>query len=137
MKLILRTCLLAGGVLAILVIGSSSLSGIKVEIENLGPTAMKNVAVDVTGASYSIGDIPAGTSRWVKVKPRSESSVSIRQSDNTEKERTLFIDTYIEGGYSGKITAQVKNGKITRVKQNIKLTPISGEIKTTRDYAVE
>ena len=122
--MILKTCLLAGGVLAILLIGLSSLSGVKVEIVNLGAVTMQNVSVDVTGASYPIGDIPAGTSKSVKVEPRSESSVSIKHSDSTGKQHNLFIDTYIEGGYSGKITAQVKNGKITNVKQNIKLTPI-------------
>ena len=111
-----------GGVLAISLIGLRSLSGVKVEIVNLGPAAMKNVSVDVTGGSYLVGDIPAGTSNWVKVKPRGESSVEIKHDDNTGKQHTLFIDTYIESGYSGKITAQVKNGKITLIKQNIKLT---------------
>lgn len=124
MKMILKTCLLVGGVLAILVIGLGSLSGVKVEIENLGPTAMQNVSVDVRGASYSIGDIPAGTSSSVTVNPRGESSVSIKHSDNTGKQHTLFIDTYLESGYAGEITAQVKKGKITHVKQKIESTPI-------------
>ena len=123
MKTLGKTCLIAGGVLAALLIVLSSLSGVKIEIVNLGPVVMKDVSVDVTGASYSVGDIPAGTSKWVKVEPRGESSVSIKYSDSKGRQHTLFIDAYIEGGYSGKITAQVKNGKIIHMKQNIKLTP--------------
>jgi hypothetical protein len=96
MKTTFKACALIVGVLTVLAFGLSSRTGVKVEIENLGPRAMDHVEVDV----------------------------SIRHLDNTGKEHTLFIDTYIEGGYSGKITAQVKNGKITGVKENIKLTPV-------------
>lgn len=124
MKTTFKGCAVIVGVLTVLAFGLSSLTGVKVEIENLGPRAMENVEVDVTGASYWVGDIPAGSSRWVRVKPRGESSVSVRHLDNTGKEHSLFIDTYIEGGYSGEITAQVKNGKITGVKENIKLTTL-------------
>ncbi|RYX82141.1 hypothetical protein EON83_20705 [bacterium] len=127
MKMILKTCLFVGGVLAILVILLTVLgsrSGVKFEIVNLGPTAMKNVSVDVTGASYSVGDIQAGKSRWVKVNPHGESSVSIKHGANVGKQHVLFIDTYIESGYSGQITAQVRGGKLIHVKQNIKISPL-------------
>jgi hypothetical protein len=124
MKMVLKTCLLAAGVLAIGFTGLSLLSGVKVKIVNLGPFAMRSVSVDVTGASYSVGDIPAGTSKWVKVQPGGESAVSIKHLAKTGKQRALFVDCYIEGGYSGKIIVQVKNEKIIHVKQDIKLTPI-------------
>ncbi len=113
--MVLKTCQLAGVVLAVLVVGLTSLSGVEVEIVNLSPTVMQNVTVDVTGASYSIGDIPAGSSSSVKVEPRGESSILIKHSDNAGEQHTLFIDTYIEGGYSGKITAHVKNIKLTPI----------------------
>lgn len=124
MKTILKTGLITGIVLTILWMSLNLSSGVKVEIVNLGPIAMKNVSVVVTGSSYPIGDIPAGESSWVKVEPQGESSISIEHTNNGGERNVLSVDTYIESGYSGRITAQIKDGKITHVEQNIKLTPL-------------
>lgn len=124
-----RTCLVIVAVLVtlpiILLVSFYLLSGVKVEIVNRGPLSMKDVYVEVRGRSYSLGEIPAGTSKTVKVRPASESAVSIKHRDGKGKQHTLFVDTYIESGFSGKITVHVGYGKIKDVKDNIKLTPIS------------
>ncbi len=101
-------------------------TGVRVEIKNLGPAAMRKVSVHVTGNSYSLGDIPAGASKTVRVNPQGESSVSIKQSNAKGQQGTLSVDCYFERGYSGKITIQVKNGKIQHVKNDIRLTRLLG-----------
>lgn len=98
-------------------------SGVRVEIINRDALAMQNVSVEVTGASYQVGDIPSGSSKSVKVRPRGESAVTVKYSDISGGQQHIYIDTYIENGYFGHIKAQVKNGKILHVEQDFKVTP--------------
>jgi hypothetical protein len=98
-------------------------SGVRVEVINRDSLAMRHVSVEVTGASYPIGDIRPGSSKSVKVRPRGESAVTIKYTDTPAKQHRIYIDTYIENGYFGYIKVQIKDGKILRVEQDIQLLP--------------
>ena len=91
MKKILKWCLIVIGILAIVYVGLivsldvsiKLFSGVHVEVINRDSIAMQHVSVEVTGASYQIGDIPPGSSKSVKVRPRGESTVTIKYLDNS------------------------------------------------------
>jgi LEA14-like dessication related protein len=111
------------GLIVSLDVGIKLFSGVRVEITNRDSIAIQHVSVEVTGASYQIGDIPSGSSKSVKVRPRGESTVTIKYSDNSDKKHQVYIDTYIENGYSGYIKVQIKDGKILHVEQDIQTLP--------------
>lgn len=85
--------------------------------------AMQDVSVEVTGATYRIGDIPSASSTSVKVRPHGASAVTIKYSDITGEQYSVYIDTYIEKGYFGNITAEIEGGEITRLEQKFKVMP--------------
>ena len=129
-KKIVKWCLIVIGILSILCIGLivslevsvKFFSGVRVEVINRDSLAMQHVSVEVTGASYQIGDVPPDSGKSVKVRPRGESSVTVKYSDNSGKHR-VYIDTYMENGYFGYIKVQIKEGKILHVEQDIQLLP--------------
>ena len=87
--------------------------GVTVSIRNSGSMDMKDVVADVTGRSYEIGDVSAGTTTSCRVNPTSESDVRISYSlaDGTNRRHTLVC--YIEPGYRRSIFAEVRNGELT------------------------
>lgn len=104
-------------------VGINVFSGVRIEIINRDSLAMQDVSVEVTGASYQIGDIPSGSSKSVKVRSRGASAVMINYSDIAGEQHHVYIGTYIESGYFSHIKAQIKDGKILHIEQDLKVTP--------------
>ena len=123
MKVVFKVCLaglglLGAGLVACLAV-SYWFSGVSVEIVNLGPQPLQAVSVDVAGASYSLGDLASGSHETVKVRPSRPSSLEISHGARFGKAPVLYVDTYLEPGFSGKITVQIKAGKIVHVQQKV------------------
>lgn len=97
--------------------------GVKTVVRNAGGQTMKDVHVLVTGRSYALGDIPPNETRSVRVKPVSESSITIQYTDATGTFLSADADCYIESGYSGSISVNVANGSVTRKVDSVRSTP--------------
>ena len=91
--------------------------GVTVEVRNVGNEQMRAVIVHVTGNSYPIGDLPAGSSRRVDVSATSESHVELEYQGHDR----LIIDCYFEPGYKGTITAQVTALKVVSVNDSVRI----------------
>lgn len=131
MKKILKWCLIVIGIIVILYVGLivsleisvKFFSGVRVEVINRDSLAMQHVSVEVTGVSYQISDVPPGSSKSVKVRPRGESSVAIKYANAANMLRRIYIETYIEKGYFGYIKIQIKDGNILYMEQDIQFVP--------------
>lgn len=91
--------------------------GITVEVRNTGTEPLRATIIHVTGNSYPLGDLPAGSSKKVVVEPTSESHVEIEHDGHTP----LIVDCYFEPGYTGTIAVEVTPHKIGRVQSSIRL----------------
>jgi hypothetical protein len=85
--------------------------GSTVEVRNIGTQPMRAVIVHVTGNSYPIGDLPAGASKRVVVKPTGESHVEIEH----DARNPLVVDSYIEPLAPETITVEVTPFKSARL----------------------
>ena len=91
--------------------------GVTVSIRNSGLMDMKDVVADVTGRSYQIGEIAAGATKSCRVNPIGESDVKISYSLADGSNRRHSLDCYIEPGYRGSISTEVKNGELIQASQ--------------------
>ena len=91
--------------------------GITVELRNTGAEPLRAAIVHVTGNSYPLGDLPAGSSKKVVVAPTGESHVEIEHEGHTP----LIVDCYFEPGYTGTITVEVTPQQVGRVQSSIRL----------------
>ena len=82
---------------------------------------MRSVVLQVTGASYDLGDIPADASATARVQSTSESGLQIEFTDSDGKVQRLDAGGYFESGYRGTIRVSIKDGTIETNEQDIKL----------------
>lgn len=93
-------------------------NGIKVTIKNISSNTIRGVVVHVTGNSYSIGDIPAGTLKTIKVVSKGESHIELEQKG---VQKRLIVDCYFEKGYRGEILIEITPDQVVDVKNNISI----------------
>ena len=80
MKTLLKVGAATVGLFVLFALLWSLRAGVWVEVVNLEPFALRQVSVQTTGGSRSIGDIAIGDSQRVKVRARGESSVAVSYS---------------------------------------------------------
>jgi hypothetical protein len=90
--------------------------GVEFTLENAGSEALRAVIVDVTGNSYKLGDLPAGSSKTVKLDATGDSHIELRFSNGHQ----LTIDCYFEPAYSGSIKAKITSQAVIAVEDEIR-----------------
>lgn len=99
--------------------------GIKVTIVNSSSESLHDCTLRLlnVGPEYSIGDLPAHSSKHLSIKPKTDSHgvFSFRASDGTQHSATVI--GYVENGYVGKVKVEVK--KNYDVVSSEKLKPSS------------
>lgn len=98
--------------------------GVTVVVHNVGNEPLHSVIVHVTGNSYPIGDIAAGSSSSVMVHATSESRVELEHGAHER----LVVDCYFENGYKGTITAEVTSFKVVNVKDRVRVGQRDGAV---------
>ena len=96
-------------------------SGIHVTIKNTGSQPLRSVVLHVTGASYTLGDIPPGASAQATVHATGESHLEIEFTDPDGQPQRLDAGGYFEASYRGKINISIKDGVIEKNEQQIRL----------------
>jgi len=84
-------------------------------LDNVGSESLRAVIVDVTGRSYKLGDLPAGSSKTVKLHATGESHIELRFSN-----AHLTVDCYFEPAYSGRIKAKITSRAVVAVEDEIR-----------------
>lgn len=90
-------------------------------IQNTGSQPLRSVVLHVTGASYSLGDIPPGGTAHATVHATGESHLEIEFSDPDEQTQRLDAGGYFEAGYHGTVEISIKDGVIEKNEQQIRL----------------
>jgi hypothetical protein len=90
--------------------------GLDVAVVNEGQSPMRAVVVNVTGKAYPLGDIPAGSTRTVRVEPTAPSHVEMEFRDAQDRQVRLNAGGSFEPGHRGTVTVHVKDGTIVRVE---------------------
>ncbi len=89
-------------------------------VRNTGMSTLRDVRVNVSGQSYAIGDIPAGDSRSVRVRPEGKSQVELTFADAGGTSQPLVINCYFgPSHFSGQIFIDVADGKVVHVENKI------------------
>jgi len=83
-------------------------------VRNVDSVALHSVVVHVTGNSISIGDIPAGQSRSIRLATTGESHVELELATGR-----LIINCYFEDGYEGRIKAEVTRSTVVTAKCDV------------------
>ena len=91
-------------------------AGVEFTLENAGSEALRAVIVDVTGQSYKLGDLPAGSGKTVKLHATGDSHIELRFSNR----RQLTVDCYFEPAYTGRIKAKITSQAVIAVEDEIK-----------------
>ena len=94
-------------------------NGVMFKLKNVGATTLHSVVVEVSGASYALGDITSGASKEVKINPHWESDIKLRFANRP----VLLIDHYVDSDFGGTIEANVTEQEVIAVKD--KSTPPS------------
>ena len=122
MEKILRFAMVALVTMVLIVVGYFATrtvnAGVDFTLTNSGPEMLRSVAVQVTGRSYALGDIPSGGSKTVKLNPTSESHIKLLFPTGPG----LTIDCYFEPNYHGRISASVKSGAVVTVVEEVRMT---------------
>jgi len=95
--------------------------GIHVTIQNTGNLPLRSVVLFVSGASHSLGDIPAGATAQATVHTTGESHLEIQFTDTRGQTKRLDAGGYFESGYRGTIDISIKDGVIETNEQQIRL----------------
>jgi hypothetical protein len=98
---------------------STRTNGVMFTLKNVGATTLHSVLVEVSGASYALGDVTSGASKTVKINPHRESDIKLRFTNS----RGLLIDRYVDSDFGGTIEANVTEQEVVSVKD--KSTPPS------------
>jgi len=112
-------CLLL--VVAVVLVWFLFRSGIQVTLQNTGSHSLRSVVIHVTGASYSLGDIPPGSTAQAIVHPTGESHLEIEFTNLDGQIQRLDAGGYFEPGYRGTIDISIKDGVIEKNEQQIRL----------------
>lgn len=98
-------------------------SRLYVVLENSGPNALHSVVVHVPGRSYSLGDLPPGAIRKIRIEPGGEGGVTIELVDGQGNLKTLEGGGYFGPEYSGTIWITLDADKIIDRRDNTTLMP--------------
>jgi len=94
--------------------------GVRAVIRNTGMTTFHDVHVNVTGRSYTIGDIRPGESRSVRVEPKGKSQIELTFAAGNSTSSPLVISCYFgPSHYSGQITIDIADGQVVHVENKI------------------
>lgn len=96
-------------------------SGIHVTIKNTGSQPLRSVVLHVSGASYTLGDIPPGTTAHAILQATGESHLEIEFTDPDGQTQRLDAGGYFEASYRGTIDISIKDGVIEKNEQQIRL----------------
>lgn len=96
-------------------------SGVEVTVENAGTAPLKSVSLHVTGRSYRLGEIAAGSTASAKVHPTGESHLEIELGNVDGTTQRLDAGGYFESGYRGTIRVVLKDGKIEQFEDAVKI----------------
>ena len=105
----------------VLFLSCSFSSGIKVTIKNVSSKTINGVVIHVTGNSYTIGNIPAGSSKTTKVVPKGESHIELELKGSQNR---LIVDCYLEKGYNGKILIEITPDQVVNIEAKISISAI-------------
>jgi hypothetical protein len=89
--------------------------GVDFTLTNVGAEALRGVVVEVTGRSYTLGDLSPGSSETVKLNAASDSHIELRFSNG----RHLTIDCYFGATSGGSIRAKVTSQAVVAVEDEI------------------
>ena len=82
--------------------------GVIVIVNNVGHVPLQAVWIHVTGRSYTVGDIPPGKSRSVRVHPTNEGHVEVSFRTPDEPQKRMVAGCYFGGQYySGTVTVDL------------------------------
>jgi hypothetical protein len=112
---LIRGGLLAAALLLGLVVYHVT-GGLDVAVVNEGQSPMRALVVQVTGKSYPLGDIPAGSTRTIRVEPAGKSGVEMEFHDAEDRLIRLSAGGSFEPGYRGTVTVHVKDGAVVKVE---------------------
>ncbi len=84
--------------------------GILVVVKNSDPTPIVNVRVLIGGKALNLGTITPGRTARGLVKPTADSDVLILYVDAGGVQQSVRVDTYVTGGYRGRVDAEVHAG---------------------------
>jgi hypothetical protein len=93
--------------------------GVRINIRNTGRERMNDVAIHVTGHTYSLGDIAPGASRTERVFPEADSQIEVVFKDKAGSMMRLVAGGHVEPSSRGEIDIEVKDGKIMGVKSEL------------------
>jgi len=102
--------------LALLIVYWVARSGeVDFTLTNVGDEALRGVVVEVTGRSYTLGDLSPGSSKMVTLNAASDSHIELRFSNSWR----LTIDCYFWAGSGGSIKAKVTSQAVVAVEDEI------------------
>ena len=115
-----RRFILAGTVGAIVVliaigvfIGVPAMQpGVLVIMKNSDPAPITNVQVFLGGKVLDLGSIAPGATASGRAIPSADSDVSIQYLDASGAQQSVRVDTYVTGGYRGRVDAEVRGGSL-------------------------
>jgi len=93
--------------------------GVAFTLDNVGSEPLRTVIVQVTGAVYSLGDIPPGGSKTVQLKAKGDSHIELQLSNG----HRLTVDCYFEPAYTGRIRAKVTSQNVIAVEDEVVVRP--------------
>jgi hypothetical protein len=96
-------------------------AGVLVTIHNIGATPLRSVVLQITGASYPLGDIAPGSYRETTVVSHGESNLEIEFTNIDGKAQRLDAGGYFESGYRGTIRVSINDGTIEANEQQFTL----------------
>ncbi|HEX8323276.1 MAG TPA: hypothetical protein VF595_05110 [Tepidisphaeraceae bacterium] len=86
--------------------------GVLVVVKNSDPAAISNVQVFVGGKVIGLGTIAPGATASGRAVPSADSDVAIQYIDAVGAQQAVRVDTYVTGGYRGRIDAEVRGGSL-------------------------
>lgn len=94
--------------------------GVRVTVENVGSTALTDLVVKVTGATYDVGELGPGASETVRVLPTGESHVELTWKDAEGRACYGRVDCYFEGsGYKGTVAVELDGAAVKKAEADI------------------
>ena len=90
----------------------------EVFIENIDTASLTTVELVVTGASYTLSDIPPGETRSIKVYPTGESGLMLWLTDASGQQTELMVPVYFEPSYRDRLDLTLTQTEIVAVEHD-------------------
>lgn len=95
--------------------------GVEVSVINVGTRSISNVTIDYNGGSSRYFEMATGIFFSDTIHLVGESALCVRFVDSTGRTREAYIDTYLEKGYTGRVSIKVDDLRDIRWTEDIKL----------------